>query len=166
MTTNAEKKPDDPVLALPRSVKLKVPGNAPALALVFPLGIRQARVHKDKIASAFATVAGFIVGKDDSVSLLGLKSALREKALGPAFLDLVDVVADCVRFEPSTITLDQLTHDNLAPIMAEWVDVSFFEEDRYRPWWEMVTTLLAKMAETVQRAVAKSASTSAAGSSS
>src|SRR5262245_51647261 len=121
-----------------RRVELKDFG---ATAVVFPIGLR----HLQKFSKEIAGLVGYLATvqvKSEEPRGLGLQYA---RAMAPFLMqNMLGLVAECVRLEPPElkITLQDLPHWELPPIIEAWVQENFGEEKKWHPWLAAVESVI------------------------
>lgn len=70
------------------------------------------------------------------------------KFLGPVILEhLLDLVAACTKFEDKEMSIDDLPHWDVAPLVEAFVNESFMGEEKIRPWIQAIKNIVKKSEE-------------------
>ncbi len=129
-----------------RTIELEEGGVA-VVVHVYPPGL----VHLEQFSTRVASILGVLANTD----LRGLQGGASKvvvgnllERLGPLILsDLTGLVRECCVVEVEghpEATLDDLPHWHLAAVVEAWVEESFLEERKWRPWLEALERLISK----------------------
>ncbi len=128
---------------------------------VLPLGFRHLRVFSDKITTALGVVGSMSLPVGQSTEQLG--KAIMMRAAPLLMADLFDLLKECVVItKPATVKLDDLPHWLVPPIVSTWLELSFGDPKKWRPWIEVIDQAMASVTrkpfsilQTVQQAVSR-----------
>lgn len=121
-----------------------------AAATVYPVGIKHLRKFSKTISTAmtvFMAVKRDMPVKDMSDQATG-EYLIAE--MGPYILEnMFDLLEDCVTVEfledpTRRIVLDDLPHEDGPALVTEWIQMSFGEEKKWRPWARALDTILKR----------------------
>jgi len=113
-----------------------------ATAVVYPLGVRHLKKFGSQVATVLAIASRTPFSKGADQKDIGAKII---GAVTPYILTSgLDLLSDCVRLEPKGLTLEDLAHWELPPILESWIEQSFGEEKKWRPWLAIVETAVEK----------------------
>jgi len=141
MSKSKKKQDLDGVLPAARRIPVL---DGKAEALVFPLGVIHLRKFNDKISKALLFIAQNVrFKKDASVDEIGMQIMAE---VAPLMLtDLLDLLCDCVRFNPNTVKIDDLPHWDFPKIVEEWIDESFGTPEKRDPWMGAIERTVTRM---------------------
>ena len=126
---------------------------------VMPLGFRHLRTFSDKITTALGVVGSMSLPAGQSPEQLG--KAIMMRAAPLLMGDLFDLLKECVVIaRPATVRLDDLPHWLVPNIVSAWLELSFGDEKKWRPWIGAIDQAMSALTrtkfsilETVQQAV-------------
>lgn len=111
------------------------------VATVFPAGVKHARKLFTRVLPILQAVGGFAKrdGEDEKAHATRVSADMIPLALNQA----IDIISDCVVL-PGKAKLDDLPHFDLPPIADAWIQASFGEERKWRPWLALMETTAAR----------------------
>ncbi len=102
-------------------------------ARVFPLGFRHLRTFAKQITGALAVVGNMQLPAEDDPAKMG--KAIMMTAAPLLLGDLFVLLKECVVIEdPATLSLDDLPHWLVPDIVAAWLELSFGDPKKWKPW--------------------------------
>lgn len=110
---------------------------------VYPMGLGHLRKFSASLGDAVGILGRVDVSKDaDEDAIL---SALLPQLVPYVLTHLTELVEECVVIEPDEITLEQLPHWDLPPIVEAWIDASFGSKKKWAPWLTAIENLVRKI---------------------
>ena len=106
---------------------------------VEPLGFRHIRKFSDGISKIMPTLVSVI--SDVKADERGWISKLSATLAPFLMTDLLDLVDDCV-----DVDLKEVPHHLLPRIIEAWIEESFGDEGKVKPWKTLFTTILKRFA--------------------
>lgn len=119
-----------------------------ATAIVYPLGFRQIRKFSNEVVGMLMQIMDTKIPPNiaaDPVLAKQFQDKMFAKILPYALTNLLDLVSDCVKFEPADCTIDDVPHWDVALIIEAWVIESFGEEQKRLPWIAAVENVFAQV---------------------
>lgn len=128
---------------------------------VLPLGFRHLRTFSEKITTALGVVGSMSLPAGQSAEQLG--KAIMMRAAPLLMGDLFELLRECVVItKPVTVKLDDLPHWLVPTIVTTWLELSFGDPKKWRPWIGAIDQAMASLTrqpfsilETVQQAVSR-----------
>jgi hypothetical protein len=118
-------------------------GEGRARATVYPFGLRHAQRFSREVASLLEVVLEATpAGRTDAETALAVLRSAAPILVG----NCLDLIADCVVIEPKTVIVHELPHFVQAQLFGAWLEESFGNEDKIRPWREAVRGVLQRLA--------------------
>lgn len=114
-------------------------------ATVYPLGFRHIRGFTSKVSGVAGRIATMTVVRGDAASM---DAQIAAQLLPFAVDELIDMADRCVKFDAEDVTLPDLPHYLVPPILETWIATSFGEERMRSPWVRAVKTILDKLGVT------------------
>ena len=100
---------------------------------VMPLGFRHLRTFANQITSALSVVGNMQLPAEDDPAKMG--KAIMMTAAPLLMGDLFVLLKECVVVEsPPTLSLDDLPHWLVPDIVAAWLEMSFGDPKKWKPW--------------------------------
>ena len=100
---------------------------------VLPLGFRHLRTFASQITSALSVVGNMQLPAGDDPAKMG--KAIMMTAAPLLMGDLFVLLKECVVVEsPPNMSLDDLPHWLVPDIVSAWIEMSFGDEKKWRPW--------------------------------
>lgn len=100
---------------------------------VLPLGFRHLRTFANQISSALSVVGNMQLPAEDDPAKMG--KAIMMTAAPLLMGDLFVLLKECVVVEtPPTLSLDDLPHWLVPEIVAAWLEMSFGDPKKWKPW--------------------------------
>ncbi len=128
---------------------------------VLPLGFRHLRTFSDKITTALGIVGSMSLPAGQSPEQLG--KAIMMRAAPLLMGDLFELLRECVVItKPVTVKLDDLPHWLVPKIVTTWLELSFGDPKKWRPWIGAIDQAMTSLTRqpfsilaTVQQAVSR-----------
>ena len=123
-----------------REVKLD---DVPVKIMVYPLGVGHIRRFTDDITRIVSATGNIKVTKGAS-----------EKEIAQAFVmgliplvltDAIDLVKECTVIDPPDIKFDELPHWALPDIAEAWIDQSFGDAKKWKPWVSLIERTITRV---------------------
>jgi len=114
-----------------------------AEALVFPLGFRHLKQFNDKITRVLIYISNHVKIPDSASEEEAFNRVLTE-AVPILLTDMLDLLEECVRFNPNGIKFDDLPHWDVPIIIEEWLTESFGEPKKRDPWRRAIESTVAR----------------------
>ena len=116
-----------------------------ATVRVFPLGLK----HMKKWTRAIVQTLDFMINqiqltKKDLQDKEKLGGALVGQLAPYIMINLLDLMQDCVTVEGDRFALEDLPHYDVAAVIDTWIEESFGDEKKWRPWLQMTEKLITK----------------------
>jgi len=112
-------------------------------ALVYPLGFRHLKKFNEKITRVMVYLARNVKvpagASEDEVF-----SRVLIDAVPLVISDLLDLIEDCVTFNPQKIKMDDLPHWDLPILIEEWLMESFGEVRKRDPWMRAIESTVVR----------------------
>lgn len=123
-------------------------GEAEWKAIIYPMGLRHVQAGVAYISKAGAVAAQAVAALARAASA-GDRAAMMVAAFPILTGDAFDLVRQTVTIvEPAGLTVDDLAHWDLPPLVEAFVELNFGEERKRRPWSEALENLLRKLTRT------------------
>ncbi len=109
--------------------EVNIPGTDVTI-IVEPLGVRHVKQFSAAISKVMPTIVG-ILG-DEASDEKQWVSKITTTLLPFMFGDLIDMLNDCCDVDITT-----LPHEALAPVAESWIEQSFGDEGKLKPWKDL-----------------------------
>lgn len=114
-------------------IKLDLGNGRVGRVRVLPLGFRHLRTFANQITRALSVVGNMQLPADDDPAKMG--KAIMMTAAPLLMGDLFVLLKECVVVEdPPTLSLDDLPHWLVPEIVAAWLEMSFGDPKKWKPW--------------------------------
>jgi len=112
---------------------------------VYPVGYKHLKKFTSQIAKLAQIAATLPMKKGSSIGDMAKTISV---AMIPELLkEGLDLVAECIRIDSPGIALDNLPHWEVARVVEAWIEESFGEERKWRPWVEAFKKAVALIPE-------------------
>lgn len=123
----------------------RVPTSLGVDAIVYPLGFRHLRKFTAEIGAALQAAVRVLGSVKHGSDPGDVGQAMLAQMLPYAMRELLGLLAECVVLDAKGLTLDDLPHWDVPPIVRVWLLESFGEETKWRPWVAAMDDLLTRI---------------------
>lgn len=132
---------------MPDPVKTLLPGESFTSDVgvdvtVYPMGVVHLKKFSNQIATAMSIVGRTPIKKGASQKEIGGQIAA---TLAPFLLtEAMDLIEACVKISEKSVKFDDLPHWDMPKIVELWIEQSFGDEKKWRPWVTAIDRAVTK----------------------
>ena len=117
-----------------------------ATVTVYPMGVVHLKRFAGQIATALSIIGKTQYRKGASQKEIGAQIAA---AIAPFLIsEAMDLLEACVKIDPSEVKFQELPHWDVPVVVQMWLEASFGDEKKWRPWVTAIDVAMTKVTGT------------------